>query len=405
MTESAAPLGLAHARPVFLTVLLDLLGFGLVIPLLSFYAEKYSAGPVTITLLMASYSIAQFFGAPIWGQISDRYGRRPVMLASIAGTALCLAGFAAAPSLPFLFLFRALGGLFAANISTAQAVVADVTTEKDRARGMGLIGAAFGVGFSIGPWVGGELSRFGLAAPIWLAAGLSLLNLAWAYARLPETRRVGAGPAPRRTLDPRSWLVGLGHPLVGLCVLLTFCVTFAFSMMETTFGLVAEHAWKLDPVGVGRMFLLIGVVGIVIQGGAIGALVKRFGEARLVVVGLCCTVVGFSLLAASTRPEAAAFEGPARWLGCLFTATGSSLTNPSLSSLISQGVSSNEQGAILGANQSLAALARASAPTVGGLLYRDWFLGGAFAGGAFLMLSALMLAIPAVRRASGPRAS
>lgn len=403
MTEPVAPLGLAHARPVFLTVLLDLLGFGLVIPLLSFYAEEHAAGPVTITLLMASYSIAQFFGAPLWGQISDRYGRRPVMLASIAGTALCLAGFAAAPSLTFLFVFRTLGGFFAANISTAQAVVADVTTEKDRARGMGLIGAAFGVGFSIGPWVGGELSRFGLSAPIWLAAGLSLLNLVWAYARLPETRRAGSGNAPGRTIDPRALLVGLGHPLVGLCVLLTFCITFAFSMMETTFGLVAEHAWKLDPVGVGRMFLLIGVVGIVIQGGAIGVLVKRFGEPRLVVTGLGFTAIGFTLLAASTRPEAVAFEVPARWAGCLFIAIGSSLTNPSLSSLVSRGVSADEQGAILGANQSLAALARASAPTVGGLLYRHWFLGGAFAGGAFLMFAALPFAIPAVRRAVGAR--
>lgn len=400
MTATAAPLGLAHARPVFLTVLLDLLGFGLVIPLLSFYAEEYAAGPVTITLLMASYSVAQFFGAPLWGQVSDRYGRRPVMLVSIAGTALCLAGFASAPSLPYLFLFRTLGGLFAANISTAQAVVADVTEGKDRARGMGLIGAAFGVGFSIGPWVGGELSRFGLAAPIWLAAGLSVLNFGWAWARLPETRRAGAGEAPGRTISPRALVRGLAHPLVGLCVLLTFCVTFGFSMMETTFGLVAEHAWQLDPVGVGRMFLLIGVVGVVIQGGLIGRLVKRFGEARLVVAGLVFTATGFALLSVSTLPDAAAYVGAARWLGCLFTAVGSSLTNPSLSSLISQGVSADEQGALLGANQSLAALARASAPTVGGLLYRHWFLGGAFAAGAVLMFAVLPLAISAVRRAT-----
>lgn len=397
------PLTLRDAWPVMLTVLLDLLGFGLVIPLLSFYAEQYHASALTVTLLMASYSVAQFFGAPIWGQVSDRYGRRPVMLISIAGTAICLAGFASAPSLPFLFVFRTLGGLFAANVSTAQAVVADVTSGKDRARGMGLIGAAFGIGFSIGPWVGGELSRAGLAAPIWLAAGLSALNFVWAFARLPETRRPGAAAGHARTIDPRALLAGLGHPLVGLCVALTFAVTFAFSMMETTFGLVAEHAWSLDPVGVGRMFLAIGLIGIIVQGGLIGRLARRFGEPRLVLAGLSLTATGFVALAISTHPAFGDLSGPARWVGATLTALGSSLTNPSLSSLVSQGVSADEQGAILGANQSLSALARATAPTVGGLLYGSWFMGGAFAGGAILMFAALPLAIPAVRRASDGR--
>ena len=153
------PSSIRPLLPVLLTVLLDLLGFGLVIPLLSYYAESYGAGPVQVTLLMASYSIAQFLFAPLWGAISDRVGRRPVMLISIAGTVVSLAGFASSPSLPWLFLFRTLNGAFAANISTAQAYVADLTTRDDRAKGMGLIGASFGIGFTLGPAFGGVLSK------------------------------------------------------------------------------------------------------------------------------------------------------------------------------------------------------------------------------------------------------
>ena len=216
--------------PVLLTVFLDLLGFGLVIPLLSFYAEEFHATPMQVTWLMATYSIAQFFGAPMWGIVSDRAGRRPVMLTSIAFTAIFLALFASATSLWQLFLFRALHGLAAANISTAQAYVADVTEGPDRARGMGLIGAAFGVGFSFGPAIGGLLSPYGLSVPIWLAAGLSALNFVWAFARLPESLRPGASEGGhRRTLSPAALLHGLRHPVVGMAVLLVFVATFSFS--------------------------------------------------------------------------------------------------------------------------------------------------------------------------------
>ncbi|MFM2161160.1 MAG: hypothetical protein RLZZ383_672, partial [Pseudomonadota bacterium] len=154
--------------PILLTVFLDLLGFGLVIPLLGFYAETFHATPGQVTALMASYSMAQFLAAPSWGVLSDRVGRRPVLLATVALGTVCLIGFAQATSLWQLFVFRTLHGLAAANIGTAQAYVADVTSGPDRAKGMGLVGAAFGVGFSVGPWVGGELSAISLAAPIWL---------------------------------------------------------------------------------------------------------------------------------------------------------------------------------------------------------------------------------------------
>lgn len=396
---SATPGKKPALGPVLLTVFLDLLGFGLVIPLLSFYAEQFHATPVQVTWLMATYSIAQFFGAPMWGIVSDRVGRRPVMLLSVAFTAIFLALFASSTELWQLFLFRALHGLAAANISTAQAYVADVTEGPDRARGMGLIGAAFGVGFSFGPAIGGVLSPYGLAVPIWLAAGLSAINFVWAYLRLPESRRPGVTEVGhRRTLSPSALLHGLRHPIVGMAVFLVFVSTFSFSMMESTFALVAEHMWSMGPRDVGALFGVIGVVGIVVQGGLVGRLARRFGEGLLVQVGYACMAVGMAVLSV-------AVPGPGIWVGCAILALGSSLATPSLNSLISRGVGPDEQGAVLGVSQSFSALARAVGPATGGALYSRWMPTGAMAGGAALMLLALVVSLPATRRAASGRSA
>lgn len=394
-TEAPKSGSLRPLYPVLFTVLIDLLGFGIIIPLMSYYATDYGATESQVMLLAASYSIAQFIFQPMWGGLSDRIGRRPVMLISVAGTAICLAGFAYGGSLPLLFVWRFLNGACAANISTAQAAVADVTTPENRAKGMGLIGASFGLGFTFGPIVGGEMSKFSHSAPIWFAAGLAAVNFAWAFARLPETRVVGANATSERTLDPRALLRVIAHPVVGLTILVTFIVTFAFSLMETSFGLVAQFAWKLDAEQVGRMLGLIGIVGIVIQGGLIGRLAKRVGEARLVVIGIAFNAAGMSLLAYS----AIAQVDWLRWIACFIIAIGTSLTNPSLSALISRGVGADEQGSVLGANQSLASLARASAPFIGAGLV-GYGVGGGFAAGAAVLILALPLALPAVKRAT-----
>lgn len=409
--------------PVLLTVLLDLVGFGLVIPLLPFYAESYGATEQQAILLMGTYSLAQLFFAPLWGQLSDRVGRRPVMLFSIAGTALFLFAFALAPSLGWLYVTRFLHGACAANISTAQAYVADVTTPADRARGMGLIGASFGLGFTIGPFLGGELARFGLAAPILLAAGLSALNLVWAALRLPESRTPGAAPSARRSLDPTVLARALQHPTLGALLGLMFAGTLAFATMEFSFGLVAEHVWfpgsehREVAMRVGRMFGSIGVIGILIQGGLIGRLVKRFGEPRLIATGYAIT--GAGLLA-----MAGARGGWESWLVCALLAVGTSLSNPSVQALISRTASADEQGAVLGVNQSLGALARAGAPWLAAALYADPIglaalsgsLGlpaeadGAFRGLAFLVAGlgtwlALAASLAGVRRAANQAAS
>ena len=371
--------------PVLLTVVVDLLGFGLVIPLLSFYAETYGATPGQVTGLMACYSIAQFLGAPLWGQLSDRVGRRPVMLVSIAGTAISLAGFAAAPSLGWLFVWRTLNGACAANISTAQAYVADITTPENRARGMGLIGASFGVGFSMGPWLGGELSRYGLAAPIWAAAALATANFLWAAVGLPESHPIGDRARSERTIDPRALLRALIHPQVGRVLALAFAATAAFAMMESTFSLVAEHAWTMNATQVGRVFGVIGVIGVLIQGGLIGRLAKRIGESTLVRSGYALNALGLALLAGTGG-------GAGVWLGCAVIAVGSSLANPSLSSLLTRAAHPSERGTVLGVNQSLGALGRAIGPAVGGVLYAHWFHGAAFLAGAVVLVVALGIA-------------
>jgi MFS transporter, DHA1 family, tetracycline resistance protein len=392
--------------PVLMTVFLDLIGFGIVIPLLPFYAEEYGASAAEVTWLMAAYSLAQFLFAPLWGAASDRFGRRPVLLASIMMTAVGLAGFAAAETLAGLFVFRILHGAMTANISTAQAAVADITPPEKRAMGMGLIGAAFGVGFTVGPFMGGELTAPGIAAalsdllggveinryavPIWVAAGMSAVNLLMTAVLLPETRRPDSTTRPR-TLNPAAFVKVLRHPVVGLCVLLTFVLTMSFAMMESTFTLFAEHARGLDAPQVGRMFGVAGIVMILVQGGLIRPLVKRFGEGPLVPVGIAILAVGLGLLP---------FAPPVGAMVAVFVliAIGNGISSPSLQALISKGTSPDEQGFVLGTNQSMSALARAIGPTIGGLLYTGLGPSSPFLAASGVLAIAVGLAVVAVRQ-------
>ncbi len=381
---------------VFLTVVLDLVGFGIVIPLLTFYAESFDASPVQVTALMACYSLAQFLVAPLWGQLSDRIGRRPVLLVSIALTAVMLAGFASAKALWMLFLFRTLHGAMTANISTAQACMADLTTPENRAKGMGLIGAAFGVGFTLGPFIGGELGKTSLSLPLWVAAGLSAINFLLALMWLPETRHP-ASIRSERSISPVALWQALSTPTVGLCILLTFVQVFSFAMMESTFTLFAEHSHGMRPEDIGRLFGFVGIVSIVVQGGLIGRLVKRFGERRLVPAGLALISIGVALLPFAPR-------GAALMTAFGVMAVGQSLVTPSLQALISRSALASEQGSVLGSTQSFSALARATGPTLGGPLYA--FVPAApFMTAAVLLAGAVALSIPATRRALAPRDS
>jgi len=277
--------------------------------------------------------------------------------------ALALAGFALADTLVLLFVCRMLHGLFAANISTAQAYIADVTKPEDRAKGMGLIGAAFGVGFTLGPWIGGELSVHGLSAPIWVAAGLSALNFVLAAVIVKESLTEGQRSERRpRPVSPAVLASVLRHPVVGATILLAFVTTLAFAMMEGTFALFEAHVNGLGAKEVGRLLGISGLTMVLIQGGLIGRLAKRFGEGALLRAGV--PLLGLSMVALAVAKPGWGLIG-----AMVLLALAHGITQPSLHSLMSQKAPASEQGLVLGTNQSLAALARVLGPTVGGLLY------------------------------------
>ena len=285
-----SPLGI-----VFTTVVIDLVGFGIVLPILPLWAETFGASPVQIGLITASYAVMQLLFAPVWGRLSDRYGRRPIILVSLAGSALSALLIGVAGTLLVVFLARLLQGIAGASYAAAQAYVADVTTEKERARGMGMIGAAFGLGFVLGPAFGAIFSAVDARLPFFVAAGLAAANWLIAYRRLPESLRPGvaAAPAPRFGLVRRALSSRELAPLVWL----SFVATFAFVGMESTFALFGERRFDYDAVQMGFLFTYIGVLAAFGQGVLVGRVVARWGEVRVMIAGLIGTAVGLAVVA------------------------------------------------------------------------------------------------------------
>jgi MFS family permease len=357
---------------IFLTVFIDLLGFGLVMPLLPRYAETLHATPFAVGLLGASYSLMQFIFVPVWGRLSDRIGRRPVLLGSIVATigSMLILGFA--NSLLWLFVARIFGGIATANIATAQAYIADTTTKETRAKGMGLIGMAFGIGFVIGPFFGGILSQHDLGLPAKMAAGLGCINLLWAWRSLPESLshevRAKAAkqerPRFRLGLDLSTLRTAMSVPGLGVTIFLFFVVVASFSNLEQTFALYSHDEFFLDARGTGYILGAVGLVGATVQGGMIGPLNKRFGEIGLIRAGTFLQSIAMACIALSARYGLGALYASS----CLL-AFGQGLTNPSLSSLASKRAPVEMQGGALGVMQSMGALARVIGPTWGGFVY------------------------------------
>lgn len=352
---------------IFVTVFIDLVGFGIVIPVLPFYVEgtQFDAGPRAVGLLFASYSIMQLVFSPVLGRLSDRYGRRPVLFFSLLGTSLGFFVLGFATTLWMLFAGRIIDGITGGNISTAQAYIADVTTEEDRAKGMGLIGAAFGLGFIFGPAIGGILSRWGVHVPFLFAGALSLANATLLYFVLPET--VGPGHPARESAAGGRWsqlASALRRPSLTFVLGIYFLFVTAFSVMTSSFGLFTLYRFGFDAHDTGWIFAFVGVVGAVVQGGLIGRLVKAFGEPPLVIAGALLFAASL-LLIPLTGPHTgtAALLG----LGALF-ALGNGLATPSLNALASKSAGAGEQGGVLGVTQSVASLARAVGPLVSAAL-------------------------------------
>ncbi|MGC8784219.1 MAG: MFS transporter [Armatimonadota bacterium] len=386
-------------RVVTFTIFLDLLGFGLIIPQLQYYADAFHATPAFIGMIQAIYSLMQFLFAPFWGRLSDRVGRRPVLLVSIAGSALSYMLFAMARDARMIFLSRLLAGITAANLSTAQAYISDVTPPQERTRAMGLIGAAFGVGFILGPAVGGVLGAWGGNFAIGMA-GAVLAGANWfsAFLRLPESlpaqnrQRAGAWYTfPLRDL-PRV----LAIPHVGLLALVLFTAIFALANLESTFVLLAKHRYGLNQRECSYLFAYLGIMGAVVQGGLIGKLSARFGEARLLLGGYLLQVP--ALLLIPQMPSTG-------WLMVVLAvmAMGGGVAGPSLNGLLSKLAPADRRGEVFGVTQSLGSLARVVGPAWGGWSFGHLGMSAPYVTAAMLMLIASVMvawwtvsAVPAV---------
>jgi MFS transporter, DHA1 family, tetracycline resistance protein len=369
---------------VFVTVFLDLVGFGIVIPLLPLYAERFGAGPVAAAWLVAVYSLMQFFFAPAWGRLSDRIGRRPVLLVGLAGSALSYLAFGLAGSLAVLFVARAANGVMGANVGVAQAYIADVTPREDRAKGMGMIGAAFGLGFIFGPAIGGVLSRWGPEWPFLGAAALSALNGVVAWFRLPESLPPHARAAQpgRAGLRARAATVLGASPRLRRLYATGFLTTLALAAVEATLALWAVRRWSLTQESIGYGFAAIGLVAAVAQGFLVARLVRRIGERKAALLGL-------SLLALAMAMVPLAPSLPFVGLALGLWAVGQGAATPSITAMISHQGGPAEQGRILAASQSLSAMGRVLGPWWGGIALAHVGLAAPYLSGAAIVLGAL----------------
>lgn len=345
---------------IFLVVFFDLLAFGIVIPILPYYSKTFGASALELGWLMAAYSIAQFAFSPFWGGLSDRIGRRPVLLLTILAGACSMVATALAGSYLMLFFARLAAGAFAANISTASAYIADITPPEDRAKGMGIIGASFGLGFIFGPAIGGIFSVYGYATPILMAAALGLANFFFAYFVLAESaeHREPSG----KKLSSANIDATFSSAATAIPVGLFFLNTLAFTQLEVVFGLFVLMRFGFDALHAGWLLAGIGVVSAILQGGLIGRLAKKFGERNLLVVGFL--LLALSLVGAAFAPRPEIFM-----VSLFFLAVGSGLVNPSLSSLVSKGAPISRRGSVMGVYQSAGSLSRVLGPPAAGFLF------------------------------------
>lgn len=392
---------------IFLVVFVDLLGFGLILPLLPYYAETFGASPFLIGLIVASYAAASLVGAPLMGRLSDRHGRRPILLLSVAGTTIgyVLLAFAHpiggifaqlfnssminAFTIGVIFFSRMLDGFTGGNITVAQAYISDVTDEKNRARGLGIIGSAFGLGFIIGPAAGGLLSRWGYSVPAFAAASLAFLNLLSITFLLPESltseQRTASKNHPQPAVSLQALLEALKRPKVGSLLLVRTIIMLAFAMFQSVFTLFAQHRLKLNSQSTGLVLTYVGAYSVFVQGIVIGFLTRRFSENRIILASLVTMFIG--LLGWAFVPNL-----PIMLLVILPLTGGGWVVNTIITSAITKAVAAEEIGGMLGISTSLESMTRVISPTIGGFLLGSI---GMWAPGIFsaaILLSAIWLA-------------
>lgn len=350
---------------LFLIVFIDLLGFSVILPLLPFYAETFNATPTQIGLLVASYAAAQLVGAPILGRLSDRIGRKPVLVISLTGTFIGFLILGFANSLWMLFMSRILDGFTGGNISVAQAYITDVTDESNRAKGLGMLGAAFGLGFIIGPALGGILSVYGFAVPAFVAAGFSLLSILGVLFFLPESltekAREELSKRDKQSFSLKSLWQAINRPRVGPILHVRFFYGLAFAIFQTIFPLYALYRFDLDARSTGFVLTYVGILVVFVQGFLVGWMAARFNEFRLIFSAT--VIMGLSLLAWAIVPNIIMLLIV---LAPLAFAAG--ILNTLLNSTLSKAVYPEEVGGTLGLSASLESLTRVISPSVGGYL-------------------------------------
>jgi MFS family permease len=405
MSRARSPL-----LPIFLIVLVDVLGFTIVIPLLPLYAETFGASPLVATTIFACYAACSLVSTPVIGSLSDRYGRKPLLLISQAGTCAGFLMLGFAGSLWMVFAGRILDGITAGNLATAQAYISDHTKPEDRAKAFGIIGVAFGIGFLFGPWLGGELGDYGVRTigdvPFLVSAGLSALSMVCTATLLPRERppehgegQPAALPGGKRpsAFDVAVYREYFRRPRLGNLYLQFFLFIFAFSAFTSGFAMFAEQRFGWGTRQTGYLFAYAGLLGIILQGGLIGRLVKRFGEVPLALAGLVAGVLGYPLLGVAQS-----------LLVLLASATVVSFSNgvlrPVLTSQISQAVGRHEQGIAIGISGSLSSLAMTMAPVSAGVML-EWHstLGWALVSTTFMTLALIAALAGRTTKTTGVR--
>ncbi|MCL2724961.1 MAG: MFS transporter [Polyangiaceae bacterium] len=395
---------------IFLIVFLDILGFSLVLPFLAKEAsETFHTTAFVGTVLSGSiYSLMQFLFVPVWGRISDRVGRRPVLLWSVLATSVGMAslgvGLVYASSVAWLFLARIWSGIATANIGTASAYIADVTKPEDRARGMGMIGMAFGLGFILGPAIGGMLSRIPIggrmgAVPCFVAAALSIVNFAWAYFHLRESLSIDRRAKSKRSLSPLNIAAAreaFARPGVARAILVNFILILSFTILDQTFALFNARKFGITEFGTGLVLMFVGVVAASVQGALIRPLSRRYDDSVLIRVGTILQAIAFAGIAISPS-----FGLSALVLASGLLALGNGLTQPGIAAYVSKRADPRAQGNTLGTNQSASALARVFGPAFGGWMFQTFGPRSPYVAGALGMAvaSAIALTLAAASRA------
>ncbi|HEX7885902.1 MAG TPA: MFS transporter [Phenylobacterium sp.] len=396
--EAAAP---PMAAPSLIAVIfINMLGFGIILPLLPFYAKSFNAEPWQIALVFSAYAAGGFFGEPFWGRLSDRYGRKPLLISTLCGNFLCYLALAFAPNVWAALAIRFLGGLASGNGAVIQGYIADVTPAEKRPRAMGYIGAAFNVGLIVGPSVGGlfahpEAGPIGFQIPLFICAGLSALSAVSIVLFVRESRN----RQPHITGRPNRWAAAgevARHPVIGRLMMLTFLVGFAFTGIESTFGLWTQAKFGWGPKEIGLCFAFIGITAAFTQTFVTGPLAERFGPGVMLAIGMSLVLVGQLLQPFAGHP------GVVIALMCLIAA-GQSVAWPNVSALISETAEPDRQGQVLGLNNAMGAAARVAGPFCASLAFAHLSLDGPFFLGALIVAPSIWLAIVAARRAQAWR--